>query len=447
MEKRYKHIKIICSFFILLMFIGCNEDTEIKDSVDSEHAVVGEWYVDYGINIDGIKDLGVAEYFSNGTWSGVLGKASKDGGYFVPMSGTYQLSGKKLVKKNNDNSIDTYDIKSAGKYDLLLYYNRGEIVEVSHRIVDTYYLMVGDNKQIFINDPEFFIKECFSSDETIVGVSNSGEIQAHRHGTTYISVKGSLGTAVVRVVVSNPLTLVIDDFPSYLGENVSTGVEAYGNTFYDEQSKDNEVYRNYSLLDEDVKVVTFCYDSKSGMVKDILVYIRDSDAMSKILDTFLSIYQYKSHKTTSKDDIFMFHTDKRMRDIAISVDLNKNLIFYWINEDPIAAFDKFAYIESASEVALKLGHTISEKEKEEGKFSEVIDSPIFSGCYVYFNKYDKVKNFVLISRKGVNVEQLVSWYSQNYVEINKGTDYWNDLYETLITISSDADGIMILYTK
>lgn len=447
MEKRYKHVKIVASFFILLMFIGCSDDNEVKDSLDSEHAVVGEWYVDYGIKIDGIKDLGVAEYFNNGTWSGVLGKVSKDGGYYVPMSGTYQLKDKKLIKKNEDNSIDTYDIKSAGKYDLLLYYNRGEIVELSHRIVDTYYLVVGDKKQIAINDPEFFTEECFSSDENIAGVSNLGEIQAHRHGTAYISVKGSLGTAVVRVVVSNPVTMVIDDFPSYLGENVSKGVEAYGNTYYDEHLKDNVVSRKYSLLDEGVEGFSFYYDSKSGIVKDILVYIRDSETMSTILDTFISIYQYKSHKTTGEENIFIFHTDKSMRDIAISVDLNSNLIYYCITEDPIAAFDKLAYIESASEVALKLGHIISEKEKERGKFNEVINSPIFLGCYVYFNDHDQITNFVLISKEGVDVEQLVSWYSQNYVEINKGSKYWNDLYSTLISISSSADGTLIMYTK
>lgn len=452
--KILSHYKtIVLSVFSVVLLTACSDDDDIGSGYHWDYSVVGEWYQDLGVQMDEMQEVCVSKYNSDGTFSGVIARATLNDWYYFPAEGTYRIEGNKFYETYSmfeEVVTDVYEVKSVGKYDMLLYNRLIESEDFSHRIVETFHLKVGETEELWVNDPDFFPMEYISSDDRIATISDTGVIEAVRAGTAYLSAVSSIGTAVVRVVVTNPVT-GIDDFMAYFGEDISMATKAYGNMYKDLGLKDDSTLtmRIYNLTDEHIQEVGFIYNP-SGVVEDIRFIVRDSALVDELLTTYDKIYDFR----TVYQDIYYFQTKKYGRDVAVAVQTSYGLIelFYEQDSDPIAAVDKLFYM-TATEAAAALGHELTESELSAGRFQVLSDNSIFWGITVSFNKdTQEVTSLYLYARDTVTYDDIDSWYAQHYVATGStGFQYGRidpaTLSTVMIMITGTDGSVSIAYIK
>lgn len=447
------YIAIVLSVLSVISLTACSDDDDIDTVYHWDYSVVGEWYQDIGVQTDEMQQICVSKFNDDGTFSGLIASATIRDWYYFPAEGTYRIEGNQFYETYtmfDETVTDVYEVKSVGKYDMLLYNRLGESEDFSHRIVETFHLKVGETEELWVNDPDFIPMEYYSNDDRIATISETGTIEAVRAGTAYLSAVSSIGTAVVRVVVTNPVTS-IDDFMAYFGEDISVATNAYGNMYKDLSLKDDTTLtmRLYNLIDDHVQEVGFIYDP-SGIVEDIRFIVRDSALVDELLMTYDKIYDYRA----VYKDIFYFQAKKYGRDVAVAVQTSYGLVelFYEQETDPIAAVDKLFYM-TATEAAEALGHELTENELSAGRFSVALDNSIFWGITVSFNKETlEVTSLYLYARDNVTYNDIDSWYAQHYTATGStGFQYGRidpvTLSTVMIMITGTDGSVSIAYIK
>lgn len=446
-------ITIILSVLSVISLTACSDDDDIGGGYHWDYSIEGEWFQDLGIQTDEMRQLCVSRFNSDGTFSGVVASATtRDFNYFSA-EGTYRIEGNQLYENYTmfeEAVTDIYEIKSIGKYDMLLYNHVVEAEDLSHRIVETFHLKVGETEELWVNDPDFIIQEYSSSDDKIATISDTGMIEAVRAGTAYLSAVSSIGTAVVRVVVTNPVT-GIDDFTAYFGEDISVATQAYGNLYKNLDVKYDSALtmRHYNLIDDQIQEIGFIYDA-SGLVEDIKFIVRDSALVEKLVTTYDRLYEFRA----VYEDIIYFQTKKSGRAVDIAVDTAYGLVelFYEQENDPFAAADKLFYM-TATEAAAALGHELTESELTSGRFSVLPTSGIFWGITVSFNKETlEVTSLYLYCNDSVTYEDVDTWYAQHYTATGStGFQYGRidpiTLSTTMIMITGSDGAVSIAYIK
>lgn len=405
------------ALLLLVPIASCSDDDEVDSRTDIQYrSFVGEWYTDYGMEVEGSMNLSITNIHEDGTTSGFLAYVAKETEYLVPVEGTCRISGKKLIESTTifgETATTTLDILSIGMYDLRLFNTESQMMDINHRIVDTYNLQVGQTNDILINDPDFVALEYHSDNEKVATVSSNGTVEAVRAGTAYVSAVSIKGTAVIRVVVTNPTT-VIDDFLAYMLEPVDVATQAYGPIYGDWQASNDGgiTMRHYFMLDENIREMGFYY-GESKIVEDIRIVFRNGEMLDQIADKYFGLYNLK----TQIDDALFFQTKKNGRFVNIYIDYEVNMVRFVVKgDDPIQATDDLVHM-TASEAAAALGHTITEDERIMGQMTITIpDNPIFSGINIKFNtETDMIKTVYLYCKEGITLEDIEPWYQQNYI--------------------------------
>ena len=405
------------ALLLLVPMASCSDDDDVDSGSDIQYrSIVGEWYSDFGTEVEGTMDWGISSIYSDGTTDGFLAHVTKDEGYLIPVEGTYKISGKKYsqaITMFGETETSTLDILSIGMYDIRLFNNENQMLDVSHRIVDTYNLQVGETHEMLINDPDFVVMEYRSDNEKVATVSPGGTIEAVRAGTAYVSAVSIKGTAVIRVVVTNPTT-IIDDFMAYMFEHVDVATQAYGTLYQDmEYGDDSGNYmRHYFMLDENVEEIGFTF-GQSKVVEDIRIVFRNSDMLDEIVMNYVGLYEMR----TNQDDMVVFTTKKSNSTVSISIDYVTNMVWFMVRgTDPIQALDDLVYM-TATEAAAALGHTITDSERASGHMLiPIANNPIFQGFTMYFDpETDMPQNAYLFCKDGITLEDIEPWYQQNYI--------------------------------
>lgn len=404
------------ALLLLVPMASCSDDDDEDNGSDIQYrSLVGEWYSDFGVEMEGTKDWGISIMREDGTTSGFQAHVTRDMEYLIPIEGTYKISGKKYsqtISLLGETISSTLDIISIGMYDVILFNNAGEMMDISHRIVDTYNLQVGATREMLINDPDFVVMEYHSDNENVARISPNGTIEALRAGTAYVWAVSAKGTAVIRVVVTNPTT-GIDDFMAYMLEHVDVATQAYGTLYGEIQNKDEGTIRQrYYMLDENVREVRFTY-GESKVIEDIRILFRNGDLLDEIADKYFGLYNLK----TQLDDVLFFQTKKNGRTVNIYIDYEINMVQFVVrDDDPIQALDDLVHM-TATEAAAALGHTITDSERLSGQMTITIpDNPVFSDITIKFNsETDVIKTVYLYCNDGITVEDLEPWYQQNYI--------------------------------
>ena len=395
---------------------SCSDDDDTDDGADIQYrSIVGEWYSDFGEEVEGAMDWGISTVRDDGITDGFLAHITKDDGYFIPVEGTYKISGKKYsqsITMFGETETSTLDIISIGMYDIKLFNTENQMLDISHRIVDTYNLQVGETHEMLINDPDFAVMEYHSDNEKVATVSPGRTIEALRAGTAYISAMSAKGTAVIRVIVTNPLT-GIDDFMAYMFESVDVATQAYGTIYQDLEFGDSSGnnMRHYFMLDENVEEIGFTFgDSK--VVEDIRVVFRNSEMLDEIAEKYFGLYDLRAQQ----DDVLFFQTKKNSRIVNIYIDYEVNMVWFAVRgEDPIQVFDDLVRM-TATEAAATLGYTITDTERATGHMLILLaDSPVFKAITIYFDpETDMITTVYLYCNDGITLEDIEPWYQQNY---------------------------------
>lgn len=455
MKALSRYMAIALSVLAVVSLTACSDNDDIGDSYQWDYPVVGEWYQDLGIQTDEIQQVCVSKYNSDGSISGFIATAMAMNWNYTVAEGTYRVEGKKLYENLllNGSEKDTYnyDIKSVGKYDLVLYNNITVSDVIYHRIVDTYYLEVGETDVFGVNDPDFIPLEYTSNDDLVATVSPGGTIEAVRAGTAYLSAISSSGTAVIRVVVTNPVT-GIDDFLAYMGENISVATKAYGGIYEDIDFQDDSgrTMRHYYLIDNQIQEIGFIYDT-SGIVEDISFAIRDPYMVDGFTKTCKTIYKYK----TEIEDYLYFQTPQNSRNVIVAINTSKGIIelFYENDDDPIAMLDKLIDM-TATEAAAALGYEMTESELARGRFDAFPDSGAFWKISVTFNKETlEITGLSLYGNDSLTYDEVYNWYAQHYTATGKTTGFQFSEIDpvtfsmTMIMVTGSDGAVSITYLK
>ena len=451
MRTIFKYMKVVIAGLLLMPMAGCSDDDDpVIVNTDWGNYAVGEWFSDLGEPVKGQKEVLISTYNNDGTWFGSMAYVDNLSSYNIPVDGTYQISGKQFIQTTNmlgEASTSSYQIISLGKYDWLMYYPETEMTDLSHRIVDTIHMEVGQSDYVQINDPEFQPMEYTSNDEEVVEIAATGTFQTKRAGTAYISAVSSIGTAVIRVVVTDPETY-IDNFVHYLGEDKSVVTKAYGNICFDYDYGDGTSYQGYDLIDSNISSIGFSYTD--NRVDSIDVWLTGTAEIDKIQSAFEEAYTY----LTEFNGFVYYRTMKNLRVVKVMYieDYKAIRIKFYDPNDPIVDLDNLIRMK-ASEAFEYLGHVLTDEEKVAGHvYLSITDpsNPIFSTVRIEFDATsDYINNVTLYCQKGISVSDIEYWYEQNYTRIDE--DSFGQLNPLILVHLSPADEDYpwehVMYTK
>ena len=318
-------IKIILLIVAATFFACANDDSArtYGDTVGVSN-VAGQWYTEkqdnsqsdmfgeYTFTIDGAVYVDI--------YSKINGYKREEG------RGTYSVNGNKIV--TNMESGMGLPIMSDSK---IIVHNSLSFSVSSDgadsdfmRIVGLLTLHVGDTVNIDLQkafelytskEPE--ILSYAMTDDAIASVDESGHLIAKLIGATYLKIKTSVGTAVLKVSVSDEANLW-NDFSQVLGKDFNAVERILGNRyafrsdsmryFYDSEYIDSvDIFRSKDVADSIVvtfksqvaeKNVVNSLDKNLVLVKDTTSYIWFTDNENYLLSNYSAKYDRGGKKLT-----------------------------------------------------------------------------------------------------------------------------------------------------
>jgi len=275
---------------------------------------------------------------------------------------------------------------------------------------------VGESRELKISDANFAGASYNTNNPYVVTVSASGSVKALKRGVAYISVKSSIGTAVIRVVVTDKENY-FDDFMLQLGELVDVTIDTYGNIFVDIPQDSGDLMRDYPVFDELIQEIGFIYE-QDKVIWQISVLFRGNANEDEIKSTLDRKYTYKGLKNGE----YVYNAEKYARFVEIIYNPSARTLYYILDEgyDPYKVFDNLINL-SPDEVAEFFGSTITNEERERGEFGFYINEHrIFDYVVVQFdNKTNLVTHVFLRVKERITISDIEPWYKQHYVKTNR----------------------------
>ena len=205
--------KIIYCLYILPLVMmvftlsSCSDDDDDFGGAAISNSYVGNWFLDWSSTE---KKMWVEmDFDASGNFKYYEIMSSLKEGLNLREKGesTYSKDGNTLVcrfdwSSTGTSSTERFNITYVDKYTLVLTYDQTGSEETYSRIVDEYYIKVGESTQFEFNDSEFANANYSTTDERIAKVDDNGNITAVRHGITYITARTGVGAVTIKVNVS-----------------------------------------------------------------------------------------------------------------------------------------------------------------------------------------------------------------------------------------------------
>lgn len=378
--------------------------------------IMGEWFDDS--SSESMKVFGTERFHEDGTLTGWMAAANYVTSLYGDYEGTYTYTGNTLTLKYNhpitgENTTEVYEVQQLDEYLLMTYLASSSATSELHRIVDSYTLAVGQNRQMAVDDSKFIATEYTSSDKAIASVDAQGNIVAQKRGTAYVSAKSAIGTAVVRVTVEDSDN-VIDDFFSFLGGSIDDVTRTYGSLYF-ELPSDSFIQRLYGIIDEYVESAIFSYWANT--VQAIEVHLRQSADCDAIQSSF-----DKKYTKTAISGQYLAEKNGKTYLIALSKGLL--VVAYGPYTPPAeytdADFEPYEGLAllNAAEAAEKLGYTMTDEDWTEGYFSfDLTDNNVFRRVNVIFDEEEEpheVSSVILTPKTNVTRDMIEPWYQEHY---------------------------------
>lgn len=428
-------MKTINKFFTMAMllvaglaFTSCTDDDGNGGSGNSNEsgAIIGEWFQDAGVG--DVKQYSASKYNEDGSAEFMLLYVNTPTSLYYKYDGRYSLNGTSLSEiyvspLTGENTTDKYEVISIDKYALTVKFLGNNTTDVMNRIVDNYAMTVGSSKTFDYSAEGFSPAVYKSSDETVVRVSASGNIEAVKRGTAYVSATATEGTAVIRVSVTDPDNY-IDDFMSFIGGSIDNVTKVYGNNHI--EVTEGIVERTYALADELIQSVMFGYFS--GTVLMASAQLREGVNSDAIISSFNKKYTlYKESKYVP-----VYSTTIDGQEYHITYFISDGVIAYMPfietpdsgTNYPSAAFEQFdnLIMMGTADVAAKaFGITLTEDNMEDGWFDiEDFDNEVFREVSVMFNEdpddeeYMNITSVMLFTKSGIKQADIEQWYATHY---------------------------------
>ena len=440
--------------------ISCSKDDDNNNARGNNGgegpgvSVVGEWFENSSAG--NIKVLATSNYKDNGSVEFWLGYVESPNSLYYSFDGTYSLNDNAITQSyvsplTGDNVKEVRNIVSVDKYTLVTSSSVTAEQTVEHRIVKNYLMGVGESQTFDISsyDAGFTASSYTSTDESIAAVSTTGTIKAGKRGTAYVCGISEAGTAVIRVVVTDPNN-VIDDFMSFVGGSIDNVTKVYGNGYIEVPG--TMIERTYGLLDETTEKVVFAYASNTVLMAT--AYLRLDADSEAIKASFAKKYTlYGDSKTTP-----VYSTIIDGQEYRITYFINDAVIAYapYIELPPkeynfsvesFKQYDNLIMMKKADAAAAAVGVTISEEDLLNGWFDITPSgNEVFNMVTVMFDEdpdsdeYMDITSVMMTTKSGIKQADIEEWYADNYTATGDPKNPYQSSTSPVYYISFKASG-------
>lgn len=339
--------------------VSCSDDDDNpgRSAIIDNH--VGNWFLDWSTPEK--KMWCEMDFLANGTFNyAVVNSSIKEGvSQREKMTSTYRKEGNTLVCRfdwatTGTQSTERIDITYSDKYTLVLNYSQTGSEETYSRIVDEYYIRVGETVQFEFKDSEFDNATYNSTDKRIATVDDNGLITAVRHGTTYITARAGVGAVTIKVNVidtEQPYTEYGED----LTLNRQQIIAKYGNNYMDLKETNSIAYY---LGDMDTEAVNFRF-TNHDKVKTIIVSLWEPTYLTSMTEFLEGKYE----QIIKDDDGFnAFINNNGKCNYYVYTDLTDLLNGYERILPDFERYDDLVVTATADEFAAQFGYTITEQD-------------------------------------------------------------------------------------
>lgn len=438
------------AFIACLAITGCHDDEDKGKTIQIRGTIVGDWLNDQSNG--NTKLFAVNSYHEDGTVEQCLVWINKAQNTYDFSNGTYRCDNITYTEYY-DNNNTSFDVQYMDGYSMIISNSDLGVFETMNRIVNTYDMVVGEEQLYVIEDMDFVPTEYVSTDPVIASVDDSGLIHAVKQGMAFIKATSSLGTAVIRVNVTDPHN-IIDDFASYMGASIEVIKNIYG-TDYIDLYNGTTAERNYNIYDKYVEHAVFSYFART--VQNISIDLREYADIEAILGSYRQ--KYDSYLNSKQ----MFKTTVNGKNVLILVYPSDYRISF-VYEKEQQGSDDDNYSDSsyqqfedlinmtATQAAERLNHEMTDEEWEDGFFDvDVDDNEIFENVSVMFDQDEdpfEVETVIMQCKRGITQEKIEPWYKEHYQatgdEINPYCSEGESFY---IRFKQSGSRLSVYYSK
>lgn len=444
-----------------LLMSSCSDDDEVK--VDNEepevvnYSIVGEWLENS--STENMITMGVTNYKEDGTalqWTAIISSTIYlNETYDV----TYDLNGVNLTEKFRNpidgiNVTDKYDILYLDKYTMITSYPASGSVSNRSKIIDTFTMIPDESRSINIDDSDFICYDYESSDERIATVDASGNINAIKRGTAYITAKSTIGDAVIRVVVEDDENLV-ENFLRWMGKDIYEVSDYYGKIYKDVPG-DLLIERQYNVLDDYLEHIAFDYVSRQVLI--IYLTFRNDIDWNIIADFFDGKYENQSIAKTLR----VYIVDYEGATYYMMLDLNDGMMVimpYTEPEQPDSSavgedsdYTGFDLLigQPAPVIAELFGYELTEENMEDGFFDITLsNNNVFEEVSILFDESEEpylVNTIMLRAKSKIEQVNIEPWYQKNFVSTGDELNpYSNEAGTVFVTFKKNGSRTYVYY--
>ena len=455
MNSIYK--KGVCLLMAGLAFIlltACSSDDESYHVPGAENFTrdmfVGEWFEPAGEG-----NYGIGHYHADGSLTTTSIHATKSEWDYSVSEGYWEFSdGILTVVSNvkhegilNTTTKGVYQIQKLPKYELWGSSLDMDLTTGGYRIVDTYQMNVGEKRQVIINDSEFRPQEYSSVNHHVASVDDEGTIEARHLGTTFILIKSSIGTAVIRVVVNDSANDFNDALQS-LGMPIQTITKEYGQIYLEKTQENGNIIRHYYLPDDKVMNIRFQTDA-DGYVNIIQQYFSNFITPDEVRASLSRKYDFQRSAVDEEEGPYSVYTTTwqcRKVNILYFENPHQILIAFQNGDDNLAKYDDFFnqvmnMNASLGLVAYSLGYTLTGQDYLNKSFTTSAPYP-FKQVEVVADENWYVNCARLYFDDNITFQDVEYYIKRYYLPTSYPDLFLNSLYTYFLGYVEDENGYL-----
>lgn len=421
----------------LMVCTSCSDDDEVESA--SHSGILGGWFMDWSTSDKVILDE--ITFNGDGTFDycNIISSIKEDMNSKEAGTSTYTYDGKVLTCLYNwsttGSSTEKLKVDYLDKYTCTLENEAIGAVETSSRIVDTYYLNVGDVTDFVFQDPDFSATSYVSSDSRIALVSETGEISALKRGTTYITARADVGAVTIKIIVSDR-KYATDEYGDDLTLSKREIAKKYGKNYMDLPALNGWLYYPGYV---DINAVLFVFDIHGNVKRVDVQYWQDID-LSKITQSFENKYERVGVEDEGFN-AFVVHGDKC--NYYAYTDVKTSTVGYEKIESDFEKYDG-CISSTADEIAKLLGYELTEE--DDGLISvRLYDGDMYEKAQVLYDTETLTPQLVVFTcKEGITQQEVLDLVKTKYPFYAKDMgycereDWWNK--PIFVTVGTDKKG-------
>lgn len=435
----------------LSIFLGCLAFSSCDDDYDGpQYSITGEWFLDE--SDDSQTKRIIKEFTSDGQYHGLQYIVGTTTNIREITDGIYTYSNNTInavfsTPYDARHYSENYKVISADKYSLSFREENGGNSGVMHKVVDTYDIHLGEERNCIVNDPAFNAVGYMSYDENIATVNDGGVVCGMKRGTTYIRIISGEGEAIIRVKVSDANNLM-DDYVKYIYAPIDQVYKDFGKNYLQFQLNSGLNVVQYNLMDDAVKEVTFNY-----LINDHVYNVLGAFRRGVDLNAIIASFDQKYEKRPSTEEhIHYYHAYNDDHLIRLMIDAKEYSFMFEVAPNAIEKYDGMITLK-ADTFAKWFGFDL---EDSDGLFASKIDNEIYKSIYVEYDEDTmEILKIQLVCRSGVDESDLHDWFEEHYYvhELTGSTFYCThpvfprSEYYVIIATNPTTGSVNVAYLK